>query len=65
MVEHNTLGEAVQKLCKMVKIEGQFTNHSLRATTATRALEKGLPDKFVMLRTRHGDVRSLQKILMP
>ena len=47
------------------EIEGQFTNHSLRATTATRALKKGIPDKFVMQRTGHRDVRSLQKYQRP
>ena len=43
----------------------EFTNHSLRATTATRALKKGIPDKFVMQRTGHRDVRSLQKYQRP
>ena len=59
---HNILGETVKRLCKDAEIEGQFTNHSLSATTATRALKKGIPDKFVMQRTGHRDVRSLQKI---
>ena len=59
-VGHNILGETVKRLCKDAEIEGQFTNHSLRATTATRALKKGIPDKFVMQRTGHRDVRSLQ-----
>ena len=39
-------------------IEGQFTNHSLRVTTAwTGGLQKGIPDKFVTERTEHRDVR--------
>ena len=42
-------------------IEGQFTNLTLCATTATWGLQKGIPDKFVMERTKHRDVRSLQK----
>lgn len=62
---HNMLGETVKRLCKDAEIEGQFTNHSLRATTATRALKKGIPDKFVMQRTGHRDVRSLQKYQRP
>ena len=41
------LGESVKRLCKDAGIEGQFTNHSLRATTSRR-LQKGIPDKFVM-----------------
>lgn len=64
-VGHNVLGNTVKRLCKEGKIDGQFSNHSLRATTATRALEKGIPDKFVMERTGHRDVRSLQKYQRP
>lgn len=64
-VGHNLLGETVKRLCKNAEIEGQFTNHSLRATTATRALKKGIPDKFVMERTGHRDIRSLQKYQRP
>ena len=58
---HNILGETVKRLCKVAGIEGQFTNDSLRASTATRALKKGIPDKFVMQCTGQTDVRSLQK----
>ena len=59
------LGETVKTLCKDAEIGGQFTNSSLRATTATRGLQKGIPDKFVMERTRHREVRSLQKYQRP
>ena len=55
----------MKRLCKDAEIEGHFTKHSLRATTATRALKKGIPDKFVMQRTGHRDVRSLQKYQRP
>ena len=40
---------------------GQFTNNSLRATTATRGLQKGIPEKIVIERVGHRYVRSLQK----
>ena len=53
------LGETVKRLCKDAGIEGQFTNDSLRTTTATGGLQKGIPDKFVMERTEPRDVRSL------
>ena len=53
--------ETVKRLCEEGNIERQFTNHSLCATTATRGLEIGIPDKFVMQRTGHEDVKSLQK----
>lgn len=57
---HNKLGTVVRRMCEKVGIEGNFTNRSLRATTATRGLAKGIPDKFVMQRTSHRDARSLQ-----
>jgi hypothetical protein len=64
-VGHNPLGQTVRKLCQAAGIKGQFTNHSLRATTATRGLTKGVPEKFVMERTGHRDVRSLQRYERP
>ena len=45
----------------MAGIEGHYTNHRLRATTATRRLVNGIPEKIVTERTGHRDVRSLQK----
>ena len=62
---HNILGETVKRLCKDAGIEGPFTNNSLRATTATGGLQKGIPHKFVMERTKPKDVRSLQKYQHP
>ena len=59
------LGETGKRLCKDAGIEGQFTNHSLRTTTATGGLQKEIPDKFVMERTEPRDVRSLQKYQRP
>ena len=64
-VGHNMLGETGKRLCKDAGIEGQFTNHSLRTTTATGRLQKEIPDKFVMERTEPRDVRSLQKYQRP
>ena len=56
---HNVLGQTVRNLCKKARIDGNFTNHSLRATTVTRGLEKGVPEKLIMGRTGHRDRRSL------
>ena len=58
-VGHNVLGQTVRNLCKKAGVDGNFTNHSLRATTVTRGLEKGVPDKLIMARTGHRDRRSL------
>lgn len=64
-VGHNPLGQTVRRLCEAAAIKGHFTNHSLRATTATRGLAKGIPQKYVMERTGHRDVRSLQRYERP
>ena len=58
-VGHNVLGQTVRNPCKKAGVNGNFTNHSLRATTVTRGLEKGVPDKLIMARTGHRDRRSL------
>ena len=52
-------------MCKDADLQGQFSNHSLRATTATRGLEKGISDKLIMERTSHRDIRSLQRYQRP
>ena len=62
---YNTLGEVVEKLCRDARIEGNFTDHSLRATMATRGLLKGIPDKLIMDKTGNRDVRSLQQYQRP
>ena len=64
-VGHNKLGNVVSKMCKDADLQGQFSNHSLRATTATRGLEKGISHKLIMERTGHRDIRSLQRYQRP
>ena len=58
-------GNFLKSLCKDAGIEGRFTNHSLRATTATRGMQKGIPGKFVMEITEYRAVRSLPKYQHP
>ena len=58
-------GNFLKSLCEDAGIEGRFTNHSLRATTATRGLQKGIPGKVVMEITEHRAVRSLPKYQHP
>ena len=43
----------------------QFTSNSVHATTATRGLQKGIPEKIVIERVGHRYVRSLQKYQRP
>ena len=64
-VGHNTLGNTVKNLCEKAGIEGHYTNHSLRVTTATSGLEKGIAEKYVMERAGHRDVRSLHRYQRP
>ena len=52
-------------MCKDADLQGQVSNHSLRAKTATRGLEKGISDKLIMERTGHRDIRSLQRHQRP
>ena len=44
----NTLRNVVQDLCSKANIEGFHANHSLRATTCSLALGKGVPEKLIM-----------------
>ena len=41
----NKITGAVKTLCEMARFEGRFTNHSLRATSASRMFEKKSPSK--------------------
>lgn len=50
---HNTLTKTISKLCSAAGITGFKTNHSLRATAATRLYESGIDEQLVMERTGH------------
>ncbi len=56
---HNTLTKTIARLCASAGIEGFKTNHSLRATTATRLYQSGVDEQLVMERTGH---RSLEGV---
>ncbi|VDI77711.1 Hypothetical predicted protein [Mytilus galloprovincialis] len=43
-VGHNTLQKYVKRLCTAVGLEGKGTNHSLRASTATRLYQAGVEE---------------------
>ncbi len=63
-VGHNTLNKTVTRLCSAAGIEGFKTNHSLRATTATRLYQSGVDEQLVMERTGHRG-EELQKNIKP
>ena len=50
---HNSLGKTVARLCKSAGITGFKTNHSLRATAATRLYQSGIDEQLIMERTGH------------
>jgi len=52
-VGHNILAGTVRHLCKEARLDGYFTNHSLKATIATRLFEAGVNEQLIMLRTGH------------
>lgn len=59
LLGHYTLSKTVSRLCTAAGIQGFKTNHSLRATTATRLYQYGVDEQLVMERTGH---RSLEGV---
>ncbi len=56
---HNTITKTMTRLCAAAGIGGFKTNHSLRATAATRLYQSGVDEQLVMERTGH---RSLEGV---
>ncbi|XP_076079050.1 zinc finger MYM-type protein 2-like [Mytilus galloprovincialis] len=52
-VGHNTLQKTVKRLCTAVGLEGKRTNHSLRASTATRLYQAGVEEQLICETTGH------------
>ena len=50
---HNMLQQMMSNLLKAARIESHFTNHSLRATSATRLFEALINEQLIMQRIRH------------
>ena len=57
---HNILSQIVQKICKKADIIGHHTNHSLRATTATRLYQHGVDEQLIMEHTGHRSVAGVR-----
>ena len=53
---HNTLANVVSSMCKEAGITGFYTNHTLRATSATRLYSAGADEQLIMERTGHRSV---------
>ena len=64
-VGHNVLAGTVQHLFKAAGIEGHYSNHSLRATSATCLFDAGLDEQLIMARTGHSSsdgVKSYKRV---
>ena len=55
----NFLGTIVKKVCEQGGIYGK-TNHSLRATGATRLFAANVPEKLIAERTGHRSINALR-----
>lgn len=55
-IGHYTLSQTVARMCREAGISGFRTNHSLRATTATRLYQAGVDEQLIMERTGHHSV---------
>ena len=56
----NKLSNAVASMCKSAGIEGYKTNHSMRATAATRLYSSGMDEQLVMQRTGHRSTEGIR-----
>ena len=64
-VGHNMLSHTVSCLFEEAGVTGHFTNHSLRATAATRMFDASIDEQLIMHRTGHSSsvgVRSYKRI---
>ena len=49
----NKLSGTVKKLCKNAGLQGKFTNHSLRATSASHMYQNNVPEQVIKEVTGH------------
>jgi len=50
----------MKKICSAAGIEGYKTNHSLRATCATRLFQQNVDEQLIMSRTGHRSVKGVR-----
>ena len=60
-IGHNLLQGTVARLCSEAGISGFRTNHSLRATTATRLYQTNVDEQLIMERTGHRSLEGVQE----
>ena len=60
-VGHNKLDTSISRMCKNAGITGYHTNHSLRATAATRLHQSGsVEEQEIMERTGHRSIEAVR-----
>ena len=60
----NTLNNVVSKVCKSLDVTlPNYTNHSLRATAASRIFEKGVPEKIIAAIEAYQDYALMKGLL--
>ena len=57
---HNTLENMMATICKKANVTGYKTNHSLRATVASRLYHSGLDEQLIMERTGHRSIEGIR-----
>ena len=57
---HNTLDTMMSRICKKAGVTGYKTNHSLRATAASRLYHSGLDEQLIMERTGHRSIEGIR-----
>ena len=63
-VGKNTLCDTVSRICKAAGFVGFFSNHSLRATAATRLFDAAIDEQLIKVKTGHASdaVRSYKRV---
>ena len=59
LVHKNKLQQIVKQMFPDANIEGNFTNHSLRATCATQLFDSRVSEALVQKQTEHKSIESL------
>lgn len=59
-IGHNVLRTMLQKMCSAVGLSGYYTNHSLRATLATRLYQEEVSEQVIMEMTGHKSLEGVR-----
>ena len=57
---HNKLHKMMSSICSAAGISGYKTNHSLRATSASRLYQTGIDEQLIMERTGHRSIEGVR-----